>query len=235
MRAYCKFLLALAFLACFQMGWGQGLRFQTLMADYYQAVQLAAMHQSQPIQLYKLPVGKQRAITVSTWTKAHYNLGSTKLSHLVWVTISNHLRATCYSFVAKNLSNQFNELLGMPPRASSTNWHIVTMRIRLKQYDVAKLGTHKRAVGLFRPCFSSASVRAGSCSYHEYMNSHYDAWLKQQKHTGYPWTGLGYTYNWAPNASSIVGLNEFIVPKNEQVQVLSIQRPAQFCDLSNSR
>ena len=38
----------------------------------------------------------------------------------------------------------------------------------------------------------------------------------------YPWTGLGYTYDWNPVAKDVVGGSEFIVPKGSPVTVKSL-------------
>lgn len=38
----------------------------------------------------------------------------------------------------------------------------------------------------------------------------------------YPWTGLGYTYDWNPVATDVVGGSEFIVPKGSPVTVKSL-------------
>lgn len=38
----------------------------------------------------------------------------------------------------------------------------------------------------------------------------------------YPWTGLGYTYDWNPVAKDVVGGSEFIVPKGSPVTLQSV-------------
>jgi hypothetical protein len=46
---------------------------------------------------------------------------------------------------------------------------------------------------------------------------------------GYPWTRLGYTYDWSPDAQSEVGLSEFVVPKGSMVKVESVTPTDTYC------
>lgn len=46
---------------------------------------------------------------------------------------------------------------------------------------------------------------------------------------GYPWTQLGYTYDWAPGAGSEVGESEFVVRAASEVVVESITPHADYC------
>jgi hypothetical protein len=44
----------------------------------------------------------------------------------------------------------------------------------------------------------------------------------------YPWTGLGYTYDWNPVATDVVGGSEFIIPKGSPVTVNSVTPVSKF-------
>ena len=46
---------------------------------------------------------------------------------------------------------------------------------------------------------------------------------------GYPWTQLGYTYDWAPGAESEVGESEFVVRAGSEVIVESVTSQADYC------
>jgi hypothetical protein len=48
---------------------------------------------------------------------------------------------------------------------------------------------------------------------------------------GYPWTRLGYTYDWAPCGSE-VGLSEFVVGKGTTVGVASVSTTDDYCAVS---
>ena len=45
---------------------------------------------------------------------------------------------------------------------------------------------------------------------------------------GYPWTRLGYTYDWAPDASER-GASEFVIPAETTVQVASFTTTDEYC------
>lgn len=59
------------------------------------------------------------------------------------------------------------------------------------------------------------------------------AWIEQLMASsygpeGYPWTRLGYTYDWG-SADSHVGLSEFVVRKGAKVYVEGVTENAQYC------
>ncbi|MEZ4436423.1 MAG: hypothetical protein R3F65_28825 [bacterium] len=46
---------------------------------------------------------------------------------------------------------------------------------------------------------------------------------------GYPWTRLGYTYDWDPAAGSVVGLSEFVIRPGSVVGVESVTGTGAYC------
>jgi hypothetical protein len=48
-------------------------------------------------------------------------------------------------------------------------------------------------------------------------------------YTGYPFTGMGWSYDWDPQARSHVGVSEFIIDKGEAVIVGTAIEPSTFC------
>jgi hypothetical protein len=46
---------------------------------------------------------------------------------------------------------------------------------------------------------------------------------------GYPWTRLGYAYDWG-NPKSEVGLSEFVIKSNADVEVKGIYANEEYCD-----
>lgn len=46
---------------------------------------------------------------------------------------------------------------------------------------------------------------------------------------GYPWTRLGYTYNWDPKATSPYGASEYIVRAGTIVNVTSLTSTTDYC------
>jgi len=47
--------------------------------------------------------------------------------------------------------------------------------------------------------------------------------------TGYPFTGMGWSYNWDPDSATHVGVSEFVVPRCAVIKFLRATTPAAFC------
>jgi len=65
------------------------------------------------------------------------------------------------------------------------------------------------------------------------ISEKYILWFKDLKSKsygdgGYPWTRLGYTYDWG-NKSSEVGLSEFVVMEGAEVTINSVTKTADYC------
>lgn len=205
-----------------------GASISTLKTDYQDAIAIANQHQLPSKKLYVFGARQGHSVDMVTWTADHYQLGKQVLTHSVWTTIASRMRARCADLNKRHLGNQLNELLGMPPLQSTQSWHLVTMRLKTVQFNDWSDAHHPN--GFFRPCFSGDQISQTYCMYQAHKIAGYDHWLKQKANAGgYPWTGLGYTYDWSPEAKSIVGLSEFVVPKGVQVNVISIQKPVDFC------
>lgn len=46
---------------------------------------------------------------------------------------------------------------------------------------------------------------------------------------GYPWTHLGYTYNWDPQAMSIVGTSEYVIRQGTTIKVTGLVPAVPYC------
>jgi hypothetical protein len=104
---------------------------------------------------------------------------------------------------------------------------------------------------IIRPCFSSGDVSTSGCRYPDPKTfskgvfesavptlSPYQGWIEgiKAETDDYPWTGLGYTYDWNPENASHVGLSEFILPLGSSVDVEKVVSVQEFCesDLNDS-
>lgn len=66
------------------------------------------------------------------------------------------------------------------------------------------------------------------------VSEEYRAWFEDYHSTsygddGYPWTRLGYTYDWG-NPRTEVGLSEFIIRAGSKVTVRGVQSNSEYCD-----
>jgi hypothetical protein len=63
------------------------------------------------------------------------------------------------------------------------------------------------------------------------VSAEHRSWYEENLNTTYPWTRLGYTYDWG-NPASEVGLSEFVIRKGAAVTIRSVT-PTNAYALSN--
>jgi hypothetical protein len=155
----------------------------------------------------------------------------------VWVTVVPQLQTVCRKIrpecSGSGLDIRLKQLLGLP----------LLDHIRLKQllglppYDHFLEKTQfvvflVSPSDLFRPCPDPA-ITDSVCNLKSPMNVEGDRrthkeWFDNQKKgsyrfpRGYPWTQLGYTYDWG-NPRSEFGLSEFVIEKGATVEVQSVK------------
>jgi hypothetical protein len=203
---------------------------QKLTADqetYLLAVKSTHQNNLKPAKLEVLKEGELAEML--TWTTHDYAMGSQVLTHAVWVVEASQMKAHCQAIFAsgENPSERINQLLGMPPDSSDSR-HFELIRVPVTPYVFVK---DQLQGEIIRPCFSSGNVSQSSCHYSAKTVSPYQHWLESIKTetANYPWTGLGYTYDWSPNNPSHIGLSEFILPIGAQVWVEKSLAPKMLC------
>ncbi|MBJ6762206.1 hypothetical protein JGU66_15645 [Myxococcaceae bacterium JPH2] len=165
------------------------------------------------------------AVRMVIWTDyTGYKPGDMSLTREVWMTAAPQLQEICRTVAADNVSERMNQVLGLPPFTAQSNPRFF-VEAWVKPSD------------MFRPCPDSeiddttcgltfppsATAEHKNWINANYANS-YGFWLKTQ----YPWTGLGYTYDWC-NASTHVGASEFVVRSGSQITVSGVFDKADYC------
>jgi hypothetical protein len=138
----------------------------------------------------------------------------------VWVTVVPQLQTVCRKIQPEcsgsALDIRLKQLLGLPLYERKTQF----VELWVSPSD------------LFRPCHDPA-ITDSVCNLKPLMNVEGDRrnhmeWFKNQKESsyrfllGYPWTQLGYTYDWG-NPRSEIGLSEFVIEKGATVEVQSVK------------
>jgi hypothetical protein len=167
---------------------------------------------------------KGRVLTV-TWTSWNGYDGKEgqelELGVEVWVTTVPQLQEFCrgLGLTDKPLDLRLEQAMGLPPNNGKT---------KLVQLWIP-------ADGLFRPS-PDAEIDDGvaALAFPDGVDATHVAWIEKLQGSsygekGYPWTRLGYTYDWAPDAKSEVGLSEFVARKGTKAVVESIVPQAQYC------
>nr|VFK77831.1 MAG: hypothetical protein BECKSD772D_GA0070982_100245 [Candidatus Kentron sp. SD] len=165
--------------------------------------------------------GKVKAVT---WTKYHGNYTEGKEMKTTWgdswVTLDNAVKSRCGHFERKTLHRDIHKLLGLP-LGDEHEYRFVTLMV---DYD-----------DLFRPC-ADPSLEKKKCTaeFPEDVSQGHRDWHESQSEKsyqtggGYPWTRLGYTYNWKPDQNEI-GPAEFVIKRNSTILPVSITKPEDYC------
>lgn len=170
--------------------------------------------------------GKQHVLA-ATWKSAtiasYWKLGEEGLYNTGrfenWVTIVPQLSQKLDQFKFKKQSEverRLEQMLGLPPN----NGKEVFIEMWVKPSD------------LFRPC-PDKEVTDGACGvcFPNATDSTHIAWINNLRvnsfytnpencdQNRYPWTQLGYTYDWNPYNKTHVGLSEFVIQPGADIYV----------------
>ncbi|MEZ4888179.1 MAG: hypothetical protein R3E32_25850 [Chitinophagales bacterium] len=168
--------------------------------------------------------GENKRVLVTSWIKEdinYYSIGEMVelKSDEIWVTACPELQ----DWYAKNekkvkdIDLRLEQLLGLPPKSGQTHF----IEFWVKPSD------------MFRPTpDNEITDQTTNLQLAENIDSTYKAWyqgniLYSYYPLAYPWTRLGYTYDWG-NKKSEVGLSEFVIRKNAEVIVNSVQTTAEY-------
>jgi hypothetical protein len=151
----------------------------------------------------------------TNWTGYREQLGKpSTASREMWVTLAPDLHQFIRSDSAADKTLRAEQLLGLPPNNGKT-W-------------VYELWVNP--IDLFRPSpdpeisdheaeldFPQSRYATISAEHQQWIN---DLKTKSYGPNGYPWTRLGYTYDWG-NPNSEVGLSEFVIRPGATVEFKS--------------
>lgn len=166
--------------------------------------------------------GRVLAVTWTSWSGYDGKEGQeVELGVEVWVTTVPQLQDFCRGLGLSDepLDLRLEQAMGLPPNNGKT---------KLVQLWIP-------ADGLFRPSADAEIDDAiAALAFPEGADPTHVAWIEQLRSSsygdkGYPWTQLGYTYDWAPDAKSEVGLSEFVARKGTKAVVESIEPQARYC------
>jgi hypothetical protein len=204
-----------------------------LQGQYQRAIQDAAVrHPDWNIPLWSF--GDARTALVSTFTD---DPALDTVTQHNWVAPTAQVRASC---TGKSDTVLFLEqLLGLPPQAKpgvGKNWHVYTFEVSQE--------------AIFRPCpggVDSSVPAEPRCIAGSALDPKLDPdtaqfllkqfWFSHRTAIsnggvwdfGYPWTGMGWTYNWDPRSKNHIGVSEFVVQKGAVVSDVRDATPENFC------
>lgn len=174
---------------------------------------------------------KDRVLVV-TWTSwnGYDNSvgGEVQLGRETWVTVVPELRQHCSAVPAEqDLVLRMEQMLGLPPRNGKTK----LVQMWAKPGDMFRPAPDPEVdddqAELEFPVSSRLSVASTHVDWFNDLKS------KSYGDKGYPWTRLGYTYDWGDPASE-VGLSEFVVEKGASVLIEGVYPTDQYCQRNPS-
>jgi len=177
--------------------------------------------------------GTTKPVSVVTWTSQEtadkfYPPGPIRVGVDVWVTRVPQLQEACAAFPAEPdaLRLRLQQFLGLP---AAPGERVVV----LLQVDPASI---------LRPCPDPDPAKSEcAAAFPPNTDTAYKAWFAEQvlsryrQPGGYPWTRLGYTYDWAPGSTTVepgsttVGASEFVIRKGSNVTVTEKVPTASYC------
>jgi hypothetical protein len=152
-----------------------------------------------------------------------------------WVTVVPELQTICRRFTA-DVTMQLRELLGLPPDHQIPK--IVIMRVQSTEifrpapdptpWTLCPCGNPSGAA-----CKFDSTIQCGNSFPKDVAPSHVQwfgstALSVRQVPGGFPWTHLGYTYNWRPGADRY-GASEYVVRKGATVTIVANTSPEAYC------
>jgi hypothetical protein len=175
----------------------------------------------------------ERYVQMVSW-KSHPSYYSKKgidstQGYDIWVTAAPIIKDSCRSFfkTQKDPIMRLRQLLGLQPFTQETFF----LEVWVKPSDlyrpcpdnettdtVCELNVPDDITEGYRMWFNhTRAVQYNDCTdteFHEY---------------GYPWTQLGYTYDWSPENPSHIGLSEFVIRRHVNIYVRGKYKTAVYC------
>lgn len=212
---------------------------QSLKAHYERSIIASAVREPGfGVDLLVIPAS-MKDVRLATFTE--WGPPRSPTERFTWVSGPEQLRTHCRG--RPNAVLAIQQALGLPPRATPSKpdnrWQVIS-------FTVAR-------ATLFRPCPGGTDVASPRCSVEKVapdnnsVTGGLDAdmvrflleqiWSSHKRgfdtpgseRWGYPFTGMGWTYNWDPQASSPVGVTEFVVRKGAVLSNIVAETPEQFC------
>ncbi len=228
---------ALALSGCASDGAVTGAALQTDQALYVAAVERSAVFDAanvRPLRPLSYPVAALMLTNNPSWAVGQEGKTVTLTSSYgAWVTVEPEVKEFCQGYRRDELIRKLHYLLGLQPAVPADD------QARFVRFTVAKQDLGPTGAGIFRPCPDPDPTRT-ACANAIKGPPDFVSWFAGQQvfsyrkgpdltQTGYPWTRLGYTYNWDPQAADIRGAQEYIVPGQTRVTVTEVVAPDAYC------
>ncbi len=170
--------------------------------------------------------GEVLVVTWTSWDGYGGRVGSfMKLSREVWVTVVPDVNAFCREqhINPTQVPLRLEQLLGLPPESKKTKfvemW--VTPNDLFRPAPDPEVSDHEAELD-FPVSDQFVTVSEAHLEwFHELKQKSYGA-------DGYPWTRLGYTYDWG-NPKNEIGVSEFVIRAGATVKIHGVSNTEDYC------
>jgi hypothetical protein len=177
--------------------------------------------------LIRKTINGEEHILVVTWKTQSFYPDSGKFNTTkwpIWVSIAPELLNRMEKEKFKDTNMRLKQLLGLPP---------------LYDYKLF-VEFWVRPKDLFRPCPDKeiTDTKCNTCfTKQDSLDMDYVNWVNNTRlqryyqcalYAQYPWTSLGYTYDWNPKNRTHFGLSEFVIGENKNIYVKKIYSTAEY-------
>jgi hypothetical protein len=180
-------------------------------------------------------------------------VGTYKLDKDAWVALPDELKAACAN--SSDPMRALQQILGLPPtlaprqlfeitapRAGIIRPCMSTTDIGVASCDLtmpapptappadASDAEKKQAADRLAEAFDRLNFVASQL-WQSYRRGFKSPWAGpgDYPYTGFPFTGMGWTYDWGPGSRSHIGISEFVIRKGTEVTVKPGIDPETFC------
>lgn len=145
---------------------------------------------------------------------------SVTLTRDVWITAVPEVQEFCnrLKLDSPSLNLRLEQHIGLPPNGKPRKF----VEMWVKPQDV------------FRPC-SDGEIDDTRCEleFPQAVEAQHQQWINELKassyeQNGFPWTRLGYTYDWG-NPETEIGASEFVVRKGASITIKSVKQTGEYC------
>lgn len=176
--------------------------------------------------------GRVLMVTWTSWDGYDSLVGQeTKLGREVWATAAPQLQNFCRSYAATAatpLTLRLEELLGLPANNGKTRF----VEMWITPSDMFRPSPDGEIDDTTADLELPGPDRFASEQDYEFHRDWFNLQLSLQAYDdpsqGYPWTRLGYTYDWG-NPDSEVGLSEFVVAAGATVTIANVADNETYC------
>lgn len=204
---------------------------QTLWNAYFQSVYDSAVYQRNHVrQLYPLRPDAEGTVLVTTLGRRDGNVGDpiAVTGEGIWVTAVPEVQTICRGF-SGDVALQLRQLLGLPPDADVPRFLV----LRAKASDIFRPSPYGDTTTSY-PCPDPASDASCGNAFPSTATPAHVLWIATSSFSlhalpyGYPWTHLGYTYNWAPGKDRY-GASEYVIRAGSTATIVQKATAADYC------